>query len=240
MPAPAAPPATTPPPVRPALFRKPPRRLPGRRYLNRRDFERFEERSETRHEWVCGIGLFDDAGEELGEVRPVQGYDENGEPGVATYEHDQIIITLIQLLGRLLADHPHSLSSQGIEVRVPHNRTRYPDLILAPEPPDFEPRVDGERRVMTNPTALFEVLSRTTADTDLNDKLIEYLAIPTVTDYVVFAQDEPRAIHYARAAGGDAAGWRLRTRRGVESVELTGVPARLPLAEVYARVFPAD
>ena len=170
-----------------APFRRPTVRKPGRRYLNRSDFERFEARSETRHDWLCGLGLYDEDGEELGEVRPVQGYDEDGNPGITTYEHDQVAINLIRLLGRALDPDVWSTSSQAVEVRVPHGRTRYPDLILAPEPPGFEPRVDGERKVMTNPTALFEVLSRTTADTDLSDKLIEYLAIPTVADYVVFA-----------------------------------------------------
>ena len=123
-----------------------------------------------------------------------------------------------------------------------NGRTRYPDLILAPVPPSFEPRADGERRVMTNPVVVVEVLSRTSADTDLNDKLIEYLAIPTVRDYVVFAQDEVRAVHYRRvgAHGDDEPRWELLTRSAPESgVNLTGAPAELVLADVYARVFPA-
>ncbi|MFH5806794.1 Uma2 family endonuclease, partial [Alienimonas sp. DA493] len=213
------------------------RRKPGRRYLNRADFERFEERSETRHEWVCGIGLYDEDGEELGEVRPVQGYDDQGNPGVATYEHGELITNLILLLGKLLDRSAFSITNQCVEVRVPNGRTRYPDLIVASNPPAFEPRVDGERRVMTNPVVLIEVLSRTTTDTDLNDKLIEYLAIPSVMDYVVIDQTEPRAIHYRRVDAGDQTRWELETRRDGETVELTGCEAALPLADVYAGVF---
>jgi Uma2 family endonuclease len=49
---------------------------------------------------------------------------------------------------------------------------------------------------------LAEVLSPSTAEVDLGDKAAEYLQLPSLLAYLVFAQDEPKALVWTRGAQG--------------------------------------
>ena len=56
--------------------------------------------------------------------------------------------------------------------------------------------------VATAPALIAEVLSPLTADIDLGDKAAEYLQLPSLSAYLVFAQREPKAWVWSRGAGG--------------------------------------
>ena len=225
MPAPAAPPAS--------------RRKAGRLYLNRADYERFLETAERPHEWKCGIGLYEN-GEELGEVLPVQGYDDDGNPALATYAHNCLIVDLLELLAKSLLGSGYESLSQCMEVRAAGGRGRFPDVLLAPSPPSFEPHPEGKQLVVTNPAVVVEVLSDSTETEDLTAKLGDYASIPSVTDYLIFAQDERLALHYARPAGSAPAdGWHVTRHAGADAaVTIAGPAVEIDLGELYARVFP--
>lgn len=58
--------------------------------------------------------------------------------------------------------------------------------------------------------------------------------IPTLRDYLLIAQDEPRVEHYTIGQDGELA---LCVYRTVETVvDLPTLGCHLPLAEIYARV----
>ena len=219
-----------------------PSRRPTRRnplYLRWEDYLAYEERSRAkslgRHEWVNGVGRWEN-GEELGEVRPVQGYDENGEAAMATWGHNEIVVNLLGILIPLLRGTGMKAASQAMEVRGRNGRGRYPDVLIAPEQRRFERHPEDKALVLLNPLVLIEVLSDTTASTDRGDKLEDYASIPSVTDYLIVAQDEPRVEHRRRT--GD--GWRLTTHEGLDAAVTLAEPAvALKLAEIYERVFTA-
>ena len=205
---------------------------PDRLYLPFDEYLEREEGAEFRHEWLNGLGLWED-GEELGELRPVYGYDEHGDPAMCTERHSDVVTNLVVLLATALRDRPYKVHCQALLVRIPGGRTRYPDVLVAPVPSDFEPHREGKRLVLRNPAVLFEVLSDSTADTDRTEKLAEYGRIPSATDYLILDQEEAVVRHYRRANGS----WNPVTLEGPDAaVELAGLGLKLPLAEIYRGV----
>jgi Uma2 family endonuclease len=97
---------------------------------------------------------------------------------------------------------------------------------------------DQARDVLLNPTVIVEVLSPSTEASDRGDKLYRYRRwLPTLTDYVLVAQDRPVIDHYQRTTAGR---WELETLEGRDAhLYLPSINCTVPLAEVYERiVFP--
>jgi Uma2 family endonuclease len=61
--------------------------------------------------------------------------------------------------------------------------------------------------VLTNPTVIVEVLSRTTETYDRGEKWEAYQRLPSLTDYLLMSQTLPRIEHFQREADGT---WRYR------------------------------
>jgi Uma2 family endonuclease len=64
---------------------------------------------------------------------------------------------------------------------------RYPDVMIATASKSY-----GDFTAAA-PALIVEVLSPSTTALDLGDKVAEYLELPTLMAYLVFAQDEPKA-----------------------------------------------
>ncbi len=106
---------------------------------------------------------------------------------------------------------------------------RYPDIVVD--------RAGGGAKdyTATTPVLLVEVLSPSTAATDLGDKAAEYLQIPTVLGYIVLSQDEPKAWVWARGTAGFSPGPAITA--GTEAIIRVGtLQLELPLAEIYAGI----
>lgn len=110
----------------------------------------------------------------------------------------------------------------------------YPDLAVSRVPAS----IFRDRGVtLLDPLAIFEILSPTTENTDRGEKLEQYSRIPSITDYLLIAQDKVRIDHFSRQADG---AWRLDLLVDLNaSVVLPSIGAELPLVEIYDRVLPA-
>jgi len=62
-------------------------------------------------------------------------------------------------------------------------RIRYPDALVVCSP------LDRNATVVRDPVSVFEVLSDSTATIDYSEKLLEYMATPSIRRYVILAQD---------------------------------------------------
>jgi Uma2 family endonuclease len=62
---------------------------------------------------------------------------------------------------------------------------------------------DGPGDAVANPSILVEVLSRATEPRDRGLKWLAYQRLPSLTDYLLISQSEPRIEHFRR----DASGW---------------------------------
>src|SRR5262249_30832982 len=89
-----------------------------------------------------------------------------------------------------------------------------------------------------NPTVIVEVLSPSTEAFDRGEKFRRYRTwLPTLTDYVLVAQDHPLIDHYHRQEDGT---WALRPLEGLQThMHLGMIGCTVLLADVYERiVFP--
>jgi Uma2 family endonuclease len=90
----------------------------------------------------------------------------------------------------------------------PHTREglyAYPDLVVVCGPGQYH---DQARDVLLNPTVIVEVLSPSTEIFDRGDKLYRYRRwLPTLTDYVLVAQDRP-VIDYYQRTRPDGGNWK--------------------------------
>lgn len=106
---------------------------------------------------------------------------------------------------------------------------RFPDIIVdrAGEAP--------KDLTAAAPVLIAEVLSPSSERVDLGDKSAEYLRLPSLAAYLVFAQDQIKAWIWTRGSAGFPSGPDvLEGDNAVARIEALGI--NLPLAEVYARV----
>lgn len=108
----------------------------------------------------------------------------------------------------------------------------YPDLVVVCGEQEF---LDATEDVLLNPKVVFEVLSPSTEAFDRGGKFARYQTYnPTLTDYILIAQDEPKIEHFSRQDDGS---WSYRLYTGLKAkVAIPTIRVTLKLADVYDRV----
>ena len=195
------------PAVRPQAPPASPRVRPG--YVTAEEYLRREEIAFERSEWIDG------------EVRPMPG---------ASIQHEALAPELRFCLREAFAGRPARVLGSDMMIRIPDGPFYYADGCVAAVPPETEPpvRPGGPRNVLRNPLVILEILSRSTGRRDRGEKLDAYRTIPSLTDYLIASQTEPRVEHHRRTAGG----W--------EREEYAGPDLAVPLAAgVTATLGPA-
>ena len=113
---------------------------------------------------------------------------------------------------------PRVMTAQG-------TRVRHPDLTVTCSP------LQLTDRVIPNPVFILEVLSPSTAPIDRGIKRAEYAALPSLTGYVMLAQDAPLALVCDRVTG-------FEERQEHVALALPEFGVTLPLADLYAGLLP--
>lgn len=146
----------------------------------------------------------------------------------ASFEHNQITANLMIELGISLRKSPCRPLSQDQRVMV--RRTglyTYPDVLIVCGQPQF---TDDHLDTLTNPAAIFEVLSPSTEAYDRGEKFAHYRQIESLTYYGLLSQDQTRVELFQRQDDH----WTLRVAEGVEGViELPSLNVTLRLSELY-------
>jgi Uma2 family endonuclease len=117
-------------------------------------------------------------------------------------------------------------SDQRIRVLATGKAT-YADASMVCGPIEGDP-ADTASATVTNPTLIVEVLSPSTEEYDRGDKWQHYQLIPSLQEYVLVSQSQPRVERYRRL---DSGGWEYRDMREGTVHLLTG--ATLELARLY-------
>jgi Uma2 family endonuclease len=111
----------------------------------------------------------------------------------------------------------------GLGVRVSRTNRPEPDVLIIPR------ASDPSKRDTSEVIAAFEVLSPSTAERDLRWKRTAYVGLPSLTYYIVIAQDAVDVVIFARDTG-----FAERRFRSVnDSIELPALGISLPLSEIY-------
>lgn len=172
-----------------------------------------ERASETKHDFLNGI-LIDD--------KP------------RTTRRSLVCINLAAELSRQLKgkrccayDSHQRLRSKATGLRC------YPDATVYCGPLDYD-QDDDQAETATNPTVVFEVLSKSTEAYDRGIKAESYRGIDTLRAYVLISQERPHVELQERLDDGT---WRLSWASGLDGVlRLPSIGVEVPLAELYDRV----
>lgn len=155
----------------------------------------------------------------------------------AKYPHNRVKDNLASKLNQQLEGGPCVALTSDMKLKVEATGLiAYPDIVAFCGEPKF---LDDSNDVLLNPVLVVEVLSPSTEKYDRRVKLRHYQQIPTVKDIVLIAQDEPFCERFTRQADGS---WSIVTSIDLtEELALTCVPARVPLAAIYAGLtFPTE
>lgn len=169
----------------------------------------WERQQTVRHEYYAGE-VFSQAG--------------------GTRRHSLIGMNLAREVSSLLRGHP--CEAHGSDMRIHVEATgyyAYPDLSVVCPPIE-----GGADDVISNPVLIAEVLSPSTADFDRGGKFGHYRRIPSMKEYLIFLQDEPRVEQHTRTGEGH---WLLREIVGLDAtIEIETLQKALALKAVYEKV----
>ena len=174
-------------------------------YLSVENYLAGEEISEIKHEYVEG-----------------QVYARAG----AKINHNKIVRNMSSLLWNHLRHQPCEPLSGDMLVKTLGKRFRYPDVVVVC---DDDPSED--ERVLESPILIIEVLSKSTRKKDKGERRLEYLAIPSLLEYVLIEQDFAEIEVQRRSASWQSSYYFLG-----DEVVLESVNASLPVEAIYERV----
>jgi Uma2 family endonuclease len=154
----------------------------------------------------------------------------DGEPilqASASRLHQRILLNLAYMLGDRERQKEQSWEAiPGVGVRISDTSLPEPDFFILPA---GTVRRDPYSREVGDVLVIFEILSPSTADRDLRWKRAVYTNLPSLTHYVVIAQDAVDVVVFARDAGFKE--HRIRSLGG--SVDIPALDISLPLSEIY-------
>ncbi len=147
----------------------------------------------------------------------------------ARQRHDRIVVNVIASLHAQLLDRDCRPFTADTAVAVPGGNVRRPDAGVDCGPDD------DDALHASDPRLLVEVLSPSTREFDLIEKLEEYRAIERLAAIVLLDPDEPQAILWSRDPAG--APWGHSVLRGLDAVvALPMLGLELRLADLYAKL----
>ena len=144
-----------------------------------------------------------------------------------TPEHAALAAAFVGLLFPSLTKHGCRAHSSDLRVRVRETGlATYPDVAIVCGPSERDPE---DADAVTNPVLIVEVLSPSTEEYDRGEKLQHYQRIPSLTQYVLVAQDTRRIESWSRE--GDT--WTRTALTEADTLELPAVAATLAVRTLY-------
>jgi Uma2 family endonuclease len=147
----------------------------------------------------------------------------------ASRGHAILVRRLAAALEKRLDSNQWTVLTSDFGVDLGPSTVRYPDVVVD---------VAGGRfkdLTATAPAVIAEVISPSSAKDDLGVKADEYVRLPSLSAYLVLAQDEPKARVWLRGAAGFSP--EPKIIEGLDAViEIASLAINLPLAEIYAGV----
>ncbi|HEY6432364.1 MAG TPA: Uma2 family endonuclease [Acetobacteraceae bacterium] len=186
--------------------------------------------SEARvHRWTLEEFLPWEANQPGEENQPAKYELVDGQPRLMTGEtqaHHLIGLNIVAVLRDRLRGSPCRPCGSDLRVITGTDNARYPDALI-----DCG-RFDPQSHNASEPAVVFEVLSRSTGWLDMQIKLRDYDATPTIRFYVVVSQEELNVVIWTRSENGRLTLGANLTGAG-ETMTLYPDEARLALAEIY-------
>ncbi len=184
-------------------------------YMSYADFVVFEEKSETKHEWLDGVVY------ELGTRKPI-------DPNLINHSGIKVAITCA--IGNSLRGKRCQIFGSDLAIRIPTTDLDvYPDASVVCGSLQKDP---NNRNAVTNPRVIVEVLSDSTEAYDRGEKFAHYKRIPSLAEYVLVSQHERRIEVFRQTSPEN---WELvQTALTGQTAQLASIECALSVDEVYA------
>jgi len=150
----------------------------------------------------------------------------------ASPRHVWIVSNLNGNLWRHLKGKPRRVSASDLRLRVtPAGLYTYADVMVICGEAQF---ADDRKDTVLNPVLIVEVLSESTRNYDRGRKFQHYRKLPSLIEYLLIEQDEPRVEHWTRQRENH---WDFVELDDLsQSVQLSSIGCVLPLTEVYDKI----
>lgn len=152
----------------------------------------------------------------------------------STPNHDRIVLSVVSDLSIQLSGTDLAAADTDFRLHVPKsNIFTYPDVVVFRCTPDRF--VDSRTHdTLADVIVVVRVLSPEPVNDDHGEKFRYYRSLPSFAEYLVLAQDEVRAEHWARQPDG---AWLLRDYFALsDEITLASIGCRLRLHDVYRRL----
>ncbi len=148
--------------------------------------------------------------------------------------HSLICTNLLREVGNRLKGTPCVAYESNLRLKNKVTGLRnYPDASVFCGPLEYDEE-DPYTETVTNPTVLFEVLSRSTEAYDRGFKAEQYRRIPSLRAHVLVSQKEPHVEIFFRQPAGP---WLFQEESGMTAtLTIPAIGIELPLAEIYTGV----
>jgi Uma2 family endonuclease len=165
-----------------------------------------ERESVVRHEYVAG------------EVYAMAG---------ASDRHNRIALNIASRLNNHLAGGPCETFISDMKIKVAADVFYYPDVVVTCD------AAGADAYFRTEPRLIIEVISPTTERIDRHEKMMAHKSVPSLQEYVLVSQDEPRVEVYRRKDKE----WEVSAFTDAEEqLRLTSVELSLSVGEIYRNV----
>lgn len=152
----------------------------------------------------------------------------------ATLAHGRLAAQFIGGLVQRLKGGPCLVAASPVRVRISPTRFVYPDVMVICGAPVY---TDAEADTITNPKAIVEILSPSTADYDYGAKFQFYRMLSSFEEYVLVSQNERRVEVFRRTPDKR---WILSTYDGAHtSFPMDSLGLSIPLDDLYGGVIEA-
>ena len=144
-----------------------------------------------------------------------------------TLDHSAISLNLCTTLKSLLRGSSCRVYNSHIKVRISKKRYYHPDATVTCDPLDR-----GKKDTVQSPGIVFEVLSPSTEMTDRTRKLNDYLAYPTIEEYVLVNTNSPKMEIYRKEQDK----WVYSVFSAQDEIELACIGKHFAVMDVYEGV----
>ncbi len=144
-----------------------------------------------------------------------------------TFDHSTICGNIYSILRNSLRGKPCRVYNSDMKVRISQQRYFHPDVTVTCNPGDR-----GTGDLLQSPRIIFEVLSPSTEIKDRTWKLQNYLALPTMEEYILVDTRSAKMEIYRKENGR----WMYDIYRGYETVILQSIGVQFPLIDAYADI----
>jgi Uma2 family endonuclease len=150
----------------------------------------------------------------------------------ATPNHNRVTLNVASLFNFAFKRQPYEVFSVDQRLWIPKNRLyTYPDILVIQDELEFHP--DRKDTVM-NPLLIVEVLSKSTADYDKQEKFRAYRSIPSFQEYLLIDQHSYHLEHYIKTS---AKRWIFQEYDDTDTVvQLATVGLEVAIADIYDKV----